>query len=231
VSFDAIFSMAAAAGAAGLACGVACGACSGPAIHVMLSGYLLTHSAGTARSLLSFGLFFAGKAASAVLLCLIASLAGSAVMDDAGRLFGVNLRLLVRIAMAAAALAMIAGWFASGKKSRGKACAGCHTDATAHKGKAGIALCACGFLSGIAPCGPLVVVMGYSAALAWPSAIAMGIAFTLASSALPALLLALLAGALSGAMHRELQEKVRYFQLASYIAFALSCGYALFLKS
>jgi len=84
---------------------------------------------------------------------------------------------------------------------------------------------ACGLLSGISPCAPLVVLMGYGAAVTPLQAVAMGIAFCLANSVLPLLVLVVFTGALSDAMFREMSAKVRYFQLGCYILFAvLSAG-------
>ena len=81
---------------------------------------------------------------------------------------------------------------------------------------------ACGLISGLSPCTSLIVVLGYASALTTAEAILVGLSFSLANSLIPLILLTALTGILSREMSREIPDKVRYFQLAVYILFAIS---------
>ena len=220
MSVSLLISMATAAATAGLSCGVSCGACGSPVSNVFLSSYLFTHSGRLTRSVFSFCGFYIGKMAAVILLCLIASWAGGSVIDEAGTLLGVNLRIVVQIAMFAFALLLIARWIYTEKRQASDSgCNGCK----AVKRK-NYPMLVCGFFSGISPCAPLVLVMGYSAALSGVEAIILGVAFSLANSILPLILLVILTGALSKAMFKEIPGKIKWFQLGSYVMFAVISG-------
>lgn len=205
----------------GLTCGLSCGACGNPMMNVFLAGYLFTHSGRLKRSLLAFGGYHVGKALTVSALCALISLAGSGIVNDQGELFGVSLHKVVYSVLLLFMLVMIFRWFHERKSSRQHACNGnCCVNQTESKGPA--QMFAYGLISGLSPCTSLIVVLGYASALTTAEAILVGLTFSLANSLIPLILLTALTGILSREMSREIPDKVRYFQLAVYILFAIS---------
>ena len=75
---------------------------------------------------------------------------------------------------------------------------------------------AVGMAYGLSPCAPLLMVLGYAAALTVPAALMLGTVFALASSLIPALLILVLAGTLSTIITVQLGRALPWFQLAVY---------------
>lgn len=203
----------------GLGCGTACGgACGNPMTNVFLASYLLTHSGKLKRSLFSFISFYAGKIISVVLLCVIAALLGSRIIDETGRIFGLNMQFTVQLLMFLFALVLIGRWFYKARKFRPR-CGG--------RRKRSLPMLVCGFISGVSPCAPLILAVGYAAGLTVADAVVIGVVFSVASSALPLLVLTVLTGLLSGAMLKEIPHKIRYLQLGAYVVVAVMSGYTM----
>lgn len=219
----------------GITCGVSCGACGTPVVNVFLSSYLLTHSGKLRRSLLSFAGFHLGKMVTVALLCMLISLLGQQVIDENGKLFGVNLQLIVYAAMLMFMAVLIRRWFRDNRKAAEQdPCAGCSggccgQSAQASRKKDGfLPMLVYGFISGLSPCTSLVIVLGYAAALTVAEAALVGVCFSLANSIVPLLLLVSLTGLLSKEMYREIPRKIKYFQLATYIIFSAAIVYNMF---
>lgn len=228
MSLSVLFPMLAASASTGLTCGVSCGACGTPVVNVFFSSYLLTHSGKLRRSLLSFSGFHLGKMASVTLLCVLISLLGSQIVDASGRVFGVNLQLLVYAAMLVFMAVLIVRWFHSyGSAAAGEECDGCCGGCTQEARKQGgfLPMLLYGCISGFSPCASLLLVLGYASALSAAEAAMVGLCFALANSLLPLLLLVTLTGLLSGEMHREISRKIKYFQLATYLVFTAAIAY------
>ncbi|MCL2238771.1 MAG: hypothetical protein FWC07_02325 [Defluviitaleaceae bacterium] len=213
----------------GLGCGVACGgACGNPMTKLFLGAYLFTHSGKVKRSVAAFIAFYAGKITAVVLLCVIAALLGTRIIDENGMLFGVNLLFSVQIFIFVFALVLIGRWiYLHVIKPAEAPCGDCNGNAHRGKPKWRFPLVICGFISGISPCAPLILAVGYAATLSVLDAVVVGVVFSVASSVLPLLLIVVLTGALSGAMFKELPAKIRYFQLASYVLITAVSGYTI----
>ena len=230
----------------GLGCGVACGgACGNPMTKMFLGAYLFTHSGKLKRSIVAFIAFYAGKIMAVVSLCVFAALLGNRIIDDYGMLFGINLLFVVQLLIFMLALVLIGRWIyryvIKGSKAKetplAKAlhsnCNGgtneCANNGNTHVSspKRKLPLTVCGFISGISPCAPLILAVGYAATLSVLDAVIVGVVFSVASSILPLLLIVVLTGLLSGAMFKELPTKIRYFQLASYVLITAISGYSI----
>lgn len=207
----------------GLTCGLSCGACGNPMVNVFLASYLFTHTGKIKKSLFSFLGFHIGKAVSVMTMCLLISLLGSSIVDEKGNVFGVNLKHLVYIAMLVFIAILIIQWFRHEKQSCCRECSKnkVRSDKFCH-------MLAYGIISGLSPCASLVVILGYASALATIEAMLVGLCFSLANSLIPLLLLVFLTGVLSKEMFKEIPAKIKYFQLATYIFFAVSLIYNLF---
>ena len=118
-----------------------------------------------------------------------------------------------------AAVWLIVGWF----RER-KGCAGCRHCGGGLKAVPSFAV---GMAYGLSPCAPLLMVLGYAAALTVPAALMLGTVFALASSLIPALLILVLAGALSTKITAQLGRALPRFQLAVYGFYLISAVWGL----
>lgn len=233
MSWSVLLSMLATSAGTGLSCGVSCGACGTPVVNVFLSSYLLTHSGKLRRSMLSFAGFHIGKMITVTLLCVVISMLGSQIVDASGNLFGINLQIIVYAAMLIFMAILIRRWLRdNGKDSEQHSCAGCESccgNVSGKQRKDGfLPMLVYGFISGLSPCTSLVIVLGYASVLTMAEAALVGLCFSLANSIVPLLLLVLLTGLLSGEMYREIPQKIKYFQLATYIVFSVAIAYNMF---
>lgn len=209
----------------GLTCGLGCGACGNPIVNVFLASYLFTHTGRLKQSVISFLGFHLGKALSVMAMCGMISVLGSSIVDENGNLFGISLQTIVFSAMFVFALLLIVRWFWDNRKN--KVCSGECSRPKARSNRFGHML-VYGIISGMSPCASLVIVLGYASALTTTEALLVGASFSLANSLIPLLLLVVLTGVLSREMFREIPAKVRYFQLAAYIFFAVALANQLF---
>lgn len=211
--------------ATALSVGLSCGTCCSPAVSVFLSSYIITHAGGMKKSLLAFFSFFIGKVIAVVLLCSLAALVGSQFIDAAGYLGGVNLGLLMELAMIALGLVLIGKWLVDYKNpaSRCSGCGGEKQDSIKEiQGAKGLLpLFSAGLAYGASPCAPLLMMMGVAATLSLGTAALVGGVFAAASTLTPVLLMVLLSGLLSGKIAREIPQQLQWFRLASYVLLTL----------
>lgn len=212
------------ASSTGLTCGLSCGACGTPVVNIFLASYLFTHTGRMKRSLIAFTGYHLGKTITVTLMCMLISWFGSQIVDDAGRVFGINLQSVVYAAMLVFMLMLIVQWFRQNWRQSDKdGCCGC-TGAKQRSDRF-IHMLVYGMISGMSPCASLLVVLGYASALSTVQAIFVGACFSLANSLVPLLLLVALTGLLSKEMFREIPYKIKYFQLATYMIFSAVLAY------
>lgn len=200
--------------------GMGCGTCCGSGISAALYGYLTTHTKNIRQSVRAFIDFFFGKFLAVILLCCTASIIGSSIIDDSGRIFGIKAALIVDAVMLAMGVWFLICWIREriGKNSC-KTCKGCKTDneeldegETHHA-----ALIGMGFGYGISPCAPLILITGYAATLPFAFAAVLGAVFALASTVSPVLFIMLLSGVLAKRMHKEIPQYLTWFRLGCYL--------------
>lgn len=219
VSLDLVLPLLLTGAGTGLTCGISCGACGNPMVNVFLASYLLSHSGKCKQSLTSFLGFHLGKSCSVMALCGLISVLGSSIVDKDGNLFGIDMQTLVFAVMLVFVLGLIIKWFWNNEKE--KTCSGaCHKNKKSSERFCYMLLY--GMLSGLSPCASLVMILGYAAALSTVEAILVGAAFSLANSVVPLLILVALTGVLSREMFQEIPDKIKYFQLATYLVFAVA---------
>jgi len=196
--------------------GLGCGTCCSPIISTFLSTYVVSHSNGVKKGVLSFICFFFGKLVSVTLLCMIAAVVSRQFISEDGYIGSFNLRLAAQIAMSGIGAVLAVRWFLERKK-RHHSCHSCKS-CSKQEGTAGLLpmLCA-GLIYGFTPCAPLLLMIGYSFTLPVSLAGVTGVAFSLASMASPLLLLTIITGALSKKMLREIPGFVKWFRLGSYL--------------
>ena len=194
--------------------GLGCGASCGSSASAFLSTYVLSEGRGMGFALRQVLSFYLGKLAAVLLVCLGGALVGRTFIQSDGTLLGVPLGKAVYAVMLCAAVWLIVGWF----RER-KGCAGCRHCGGGLKAVPSFAV---GMAYGLSPCAPLLMVLGYAAALTVPAALMLGTVFALASSLVPALLILALAGALSTKITAQLGRALPRFQLAVYGFYLIS---------
>lgn len=103
--------------------GLGCGTCCSPIISTFLSAYVMSHSGGVKKGVLSFVSFFFGKMVSVSMLCMAAALFSRQFISDSGYIGSFNLRLFSQAAMSVIGVVLAVRWFLELKKQ--KKCGGC----------------------------------------------------------------------------------------------------------
>lgn len=195
--------------------GLGCGTCCSPIISTFLSTYVVSHSGGVKKGILSFGSFFFGKMVSVSLMCMIAALISRQFISDSGYIGSFNLRLFSQAAMSLIGFILAVRWFLELKDQ--KKCSDCK-ECGKMAGKSGfVTMLAAGLTYGMTPCAPLLLMIGYCFTLPVSLAGITGVAFSLSSMVSPVLLLVVVTGVLSKKMGKEIPDAVKWFRLASYM--------------
>lgn len=194
--------------------GLGCGTCCSPIISTFLSTYVVSHSNGVKKGILSFASFFFGKMVSISLLCTVSALISRQFISESGYIGSFNLRLFSQAAMSVIGAVMVIRWFLELKNQ--KKCSGCK-GCKKEDGKSGfVPMLMAGLTYGMTPCAPLLLMIGYCFTLPASLAGMTGIAFSLSSMVSPVLLLVIVTGVLSKKMGKEIPDAVKWFRLASY---------------
>lgn len=194
--------------------GLGCGTCCSPIISTFLSTYVVSHSNGVKKGILSFVSFFFGKMVSISLLCTVSALISRQFISESGYIGSFNLRLFSQAAMSVIGAVMVIRWFLELKNQ--KKCSGCK-GCKKEDGKSGfVPMLMAGLTYGMTPCAPLLLMIGYCFTLPASLAGMTGIAFSLSSMVSPVLLLVIVTGVLSRKMGKEIPDAVKWFRLASY---------------
>lgn len=195
--------------------GLGCGTCCSPIISTFLSTYVVSHSNGVKKGILSFVSFFFGKMVSISLLCTVSALISRQFISESGYIGSFNLRLFSQAAMSVIGAVMVIRWFLELKNQ--KKCSGCK-GCKKEDGKSGfVPMLMAGLTYGMTPCAPLLLMIGYCFTLPASLAGMTGIAFSLSSMVSPVLLLVIVTGVLSRKMGKEIPDAVKWFRLASYL--------------
>lgn len=195
--------------------GLGCGTCCSPVISTFLSAYVVSHSNGVKKSILSFISFFLGKMVSVSLLCMISALISKQFINENGCIGSFNLQLFSQAAMSVIGAVMIIRWLFDMKKQ--KKCGSCKKCGKSEEKFRFIPILMAGVTYGMTPCAPLLLMIGYCFTMPVSLAGITGIVFSLSSMISPILLLVVVTGVLSKKMSREIPEAVKWFRLTSYV--------------
>ena len=131
--------------------GLGCGTCCSPIISTFLSSYVVSHSGGVKKGVLSFLSFFFGKMCSVSLICIVSAVTARQFIGRDGMIGSFNLRLFSQAAMSVIGVFLAVQWFLEWKAVRKKhqTCGGCK-ECGKQKGKAGaVPMFAAGMTYGI----------------------------------------------------------------------------------
>lgn len=218
----AMFQAASAAGAIGLGCGTCCS----PAISVFLSTYILSGGKGMKKSLLLFATFFLGKTLAIILLCSTASAIGTQFIDKGGYIADFNLKFALQLLMIAVGLFLIGTWIYEHANTK-TTCKSCKVRKNNNK-ITELPLFIVGFIYGITPCTPLLLVASYSATLNLGASALIGSIFALTSTITPVILLIIISGILSKKIAAEIPSYLNWFRLGCYVALTIFSALTMF---
>ncbi len=195
--------------------GIGCGTCCSPVISTFLSAYVVSHSGGVKKGVLSFASFFLGKMVSVSLLCMISALISRRFISNSGYIGSFNLQLFSQAAMSMVGMVLVIRWFLELKRQ--KKCNSCKACGKTAGKSDFVPMLAVGFSYGMTPCAPLLLMIGYCFTLPVSLAGVTGVAFSLSGMVSPVLLLIVVTGVLSKKMGKEIPNAVKWFRLASYM--------------
>lgn len=203
--------------------GLGCGSSCGSSIIFFLSTYIISHGQSIKRSIKIFVSFFLGKALATIILCVAASAIGRKFISEDGYIGSLNVNLIMQVGLLVIGVVLIINWIL--EKRRGSKCLGCKgncsgNNKSSEKFKKWPSYLI-GFIYGITPCAPLLLVMGYSVTLSIVESAILAFIFTLANSISPTLIMIVLVGMLSKKMYQEIPKWIDSIRLFCYIVFVV----------
>jgi sulfite exporter TauE/SafE len=204
--------------------GLGCGACCTPLVSVFLSVYTVSYARSVKRSMQIFFHFFLGKVSAIVLMCVFTSLLRKKWINDVW-MGDFKQQNLVEIALMLLGIFMICNWIF--QKRKHAACSSCGHKCGLRTKTAGVpqekknrwAVYAAGFIYGISPCPPMILLMGYALMLSIPKLLILALVFAVVSSFSSMLIMIFVAGIISKRMYEEIPKMVVWVRLFCYVLF------------
>lgn len=209
--------------------GLGCGTCCGTSMGVFLTSYIATHAKNIKKTSIALLLFVLGKLSAITSLCVTASIIGNAFIDKNGYIGNINVKKVMQMGVILVGVVLIIIWLKEHMKEKS------HNDCNKCSSKSNEKACdsinnkdmqkwppiILGFIQGMMPCAPLIMIISYSIAMPILGAIIIAIAFCIANTISPALLLVLISGILSRKMYEEIPKYIDYVKLSCYVMFVV----------
>lgn len=174
--------------AGAVAMGTSCGTGCSPAISLFLGSYVFHAEGDTKKSMGAFVKFFAGKAAAVILVCLAASVVGDFLIGENGYFHQYKLSFLMPLFLICSGVYMLRKcWLEHRHKGCGHCAGGCHGGKTERFQDASPLIG--GFLYGLTPCAPMIILAGYAVTMPLGQALAIAVVFGLSCTVSPLLLM------------------------------------------
>lgn len=157
--------------------GMTCGTGCSPAISMFLSSYVVHTKGNGLESVKGFFRFFIGKATAILVVCVLSALFGQCFLTLDGYFNQYSLKWLMPLFFIISGGHMIRK---SIDEFRGISCKNCGNHKANHRTLQKYSPFAGGFLYGLTPCAPLVLLAGYALTMTIWQAILLGIVFSLA---------------------------------------------------
>jgi hypothetical protein len=199
--------------------GLGCGTCCSPYMSVFLSAYTMSHAQSIKKAFKIFIKFFLGKLSAVELVCILTSLLGKQWITKDGYIGNFNLNKAVEAGLLVIGIILLCSWFYKSKRnSKTK----CRCSACTPKTYSGWSTYGVGFIFGITPCAPMLLLIGYTLMLPLWEAVILALAFTVSSSLSPMLFIVFIGGVLSQKMYEEIPKLVAWVRLFCYILFIIT---------
>ena len=162
--------------AMGLSCGTGCS----PMISCLLGSYVIQANGHKKKSYRAYIYFFIGKAVAVILICMISAFIGTAIVDTQGYFGCFNIEIVMPLFVIITGLYMM--W--KNVKSSCTHCKGCKDNSLGETYGPMIG----GFLYGLTPCPPLILLAGYAVTMSLVQSVVLGVIFSIACSLSPLLI-------------------------------------------
>lgn len=197
----------------GLTCGTGCS----PAIGIFLGSYAAEAEGNQKRTMRAVISFYGGKLSAVLFVCIGAAIAGEIIVKTGGYLGCYDLQFLMPLFLSISGIYML---YQNGLRYWKKGCSTCG-QCGRRKSKVQIASPIIGgFIYGLTPCAPLIIIAGYAVTMSLGRALTLGIVFSVASSIPSLFLIMIFTKLIVAKIHQEVPV------LLHYIKFLLSFGVA-----
>lgn len=169
----------------GLSCGTGCS----PSIGTFLSTYVLHAEGDTKQSIYAFLSFFAGKAGAVILVCLIASLTGNAIVESGGYFGKFDIAFLMPAFLILSGGYLIRCCINDFRYAKCNSCGGCCGGKRNIQYIQELTPMIGGFLYGLTPCAPLILMAGQSVSLPLFQSLLLSAVFSMACTFSPLILM------------------------------------------
>ena len=172
--------------------GSRCGLSCSPNIGIVLSSNALTYADSTKKAFVSYLSFYIGKLSAVVVLCTIAHIAGSGIVEWIERLSGSSVNIILKLTLVIIGIYYIVSSLRN-KKCCGGGCASCRMVCSFKRKADADTKLVSPFLIGIAygatPCAPLILLLTQSVSMNIAQAILAAVIFTAANAVSPVIIL------------------------------------------
>lgn len=193
--------------------GTSCGTGCSPAISLFLSSYVFHADGDTKKSLLAFLKFFVGKAAAVILVCLAAAGIGSVLIGENGYFGQYKLTFLMPLFLICTGVYMLRKcWREFSKKGCGHCSGECH-HGTPDRFQ-NVSPLIGGFLYGLTPCAPLIILAGYAVSMPILKALVIGVVFSMSCTISPLFLMLVLMKLVAVKMRSEVPAFFNIMKIA-----------------
>lgn len=183
--------------------GTSCGTGCSPAISLFLSSYVFHAEGDTRKSIGAFLKFFVGKAAAVILVCLAASVVGDLLIGENGYFHQYKLSFLMPLFLIGTGVYMLRRcWLEYRHKGCGHCSGGCCAESGERFQK--VSPLIGGFLYGLTPCAPMIILAGYAVTMPLWEALTVAVVFSLSCTVSPLLLMLILMKLIAVKMQHEL---------------------------
>lgn len=198
--------------------GLGCGTCCSPSVGMFLSTYTMAHAQNLKKAVSIFLHFFFGKLSAILLVCSVSCLLGKQWISKEGYIGTFSLNDMVDKGLLFIGIFLIIKWVWDRRKGEKKCNGHCQGDTPAKSKWPPYAI---GFLYGMTPCAPMVLLIGYALVLPLGPTILLSLTFCIVSSISPLLIMIFIAGILSQKMYQEIPKWIEWIRLFCYILFLL----------
>ncbi|WFD10075.1 sulfite exporter TauE/SafE family protein [Tepidibacter hydrothermalis] len=210
----------------GLGCGFSCGSTS----TIFLTTYIMGNENDTKKGFFSVMHFLSGKIIVMIILGIISSFMGTAIINEYTTIGGFNSKILLNIVEIVTGIAIFYKIFKKKSCCNKKSCGKNFINNKKENIIKHIPLWLAGMAYGMTPCYPLAVMLLFSATLSPLNACFLMLVFGISNSISPVIIYGTMAGYFSKKMYKEIPQYIHLIQGMAGAVFILIGVYPLIIK-
>lgn len=192
--------------------GISCGSGCSPMISIFLTGYVVRAEGNTQKTWRVFAKFFLGKALAVLLVCMTASLVGELFVNEDGYFGKYKFSFLMPAFLIISGIYMLVECISRERKKECSACGSCRKENKITNASPLIG----GFLYGLTPCAPLIIISGYALTMFLWQALLLGIVFSITCTVAPFILICVITKLVVNKMHEEVPKMFGLVRYGTY---------------